>query len=64
MAKRKYTRMRETAKAYECTKIKCKWQGMDDEKSRRRINKYQEVYIFPKCGNDEFYGLIDFPTVL
>lgn len=56
--KRKYARMGETSVRYECTKRKCKWQGTDDEKSRKRLNEYQEEHICPKCGNNEFYGLL------
>lgn len=59
MAKRKYTKWGEEAKRYECTKKKCKWQGTDDEKGRKRINEYQTDYVCPKCGNNEFYGLLE-----
>lgn len=58
MAKRKYARMGEKVVKYECTKRKCKWQGTDDEKARKRLNEYQEEHICPKCGNNEFYGLV------
>lgn len=58
MAKRKYTKMGETPSAYECTKKACKWQGTDDEKSRKEIEKGCLEYVCPKCGNNEFYGLI------
>lgn len=60
MAKRKYCRMGEKAVAYECTKQKCKWQGTDEEKGRKRINEYRTEHVCPKCGNAEFYGLLHF----
>jgi cytochrome c-type biogenesis protein CcmH/NrfF len=58
MAKRKYTRWGEKAVRNECTKSKCKWQGTDEEKNRNRLNDYQEELVCPKCGNNEFYGLL------
>ena len=63
MAKRKYTRMGENAVAYECTKQKCKWQGIDEDKVRKRINEYQEEHVCPNCGNSEFFGLLCFDAV-
>lgn len=58
MAKRKYTKFGEIAVRYECTKRKCKWQGNSDEKSRKQLNHYQKELTCPKCGNNEFYGLL------
>ena len=58
MAKRKYTVFGEKPVRYECTKQKCKWQGFDKEKGLKKINDYQTAHVCPKCGNDEFYGLI------
>lgn len=55
--------MGEKAVAYECTKQKCKWQGTDEEKGRKRINEYQTEHVCPKCGNAEFYGLLRFQAV-
>ena len=62
MAKRKFTKHGEKAKAYQCIKQKCKWEGTDEQKGRKRINMYQEEMICPKCGNNEFYGLLEIPT--
>ena len=62
MAKRKFTKHGEDPKAYQCTKQKCKWEGTDEQKESKRINMYQEEMICPKCGNNEFYGLLEIPT--
>jgi len=56
MAKRKYTRIGETAVAYKCTK--CKWIGKDYEKARRRVNEYWQDDVCPNCGNNSFFGLL------
>jgi predicted RNA-binding Zn-ribbon protein involved in translation (DUF1610 family) len=56
--KRKYARMGETSIKDECTNQECMWQGSDNEKGNKRINAYQEEYICPKCGNNEFYRLL------
>lgn len=57
MAKRKYTRSGETPSSYQCTKKQCKWQGKGEEKSKKEKDGWV-VDICPKCGNDEFFGLI------
>jgi len=59
MAKRKYVISGETPVAYECTKRKCKWQGTDEEKSSRLVSSIEREYVCPKCGNPEFYGLLE-----
>lgn len=59
MAKRKYTRMGEKPKAYECINKKCKWIGLDIEKLLKPINEYQKEHVCPKCGNANFYGLLE-----
>ncbi len=58
MAKIKYTKMGETPSSYECTKRQCKWQGKGEEKSKKREEGGWMVDICPKCGNEEFFGLI------
>ena len=59
MAKRKYARMGEKIVRYECTKQKCKWQGTDEEKVTLRNQKSGwNEHCCPKCGNNEFYGLL------
>lgn len=61
MAKRKYTRFGETAVAYECCNRKCKWQGFHEEKvNKYRDNGYSDL-VCPKCGKEEFYGLLSEP---
>lgn len=57
-AKRKYARMGEKSERNECTNKKCKWQGKDEEKAKKRIDEYMTEDICPKCGNNEFYGLL------
>lgn len=57
---RKYARMHETAVAFECTKRSCKWQGLDTEKNLIPINAIQKEYVCPNCGNNEFYGLLEY----
>ena len=37
---------------------KCKWQGKDEEKAKKRIDEYMTEDICPKCGKNEFYGLL------
>ena len=45
---------------YECTKQKCKWQGTDKEKVTLRNQKSGwDEHCCPKCGNNEFYGLLE-----
>jgi len=58
MSKRKFTRIGETPAKYQCTKRKCKWEGFDKEKTLKPINGNQKVHCCPKCGNDEFYGIL------
>ena len=60
MAKRKYTRFNEKSVRYECTKRSCKWQGTDKEWVQKRTDpEYQTTEATcPKCGNNEFYGLL------
>ena len=60
--KRKYARMREEVQGYECSKEKCKWQGQDDEKGTAYLGDGMTELICPKCGNNEFYGLLETPT--
>lgn len=56
--KRKYARFGDdTSGIYECTNRKCKWQGTEEEKSRRR-DEIGFVHTCPKCRNEEFYSLI------
>lgn len=60
MAKRKYTKSGEKANRYECCKRKCKWQGTDEEKSEKYIREKGWIeLVCPKCGNNEFYGLLN-----
>lgn len=59
MKKRKYTRWGEEPKRYECSKKKCQWQGLDEEKARKRIDNYLTEHVCPRCGNNEFYGLLE-----
>lgn len=56
--KRKYARMGEDVERYQCTKPKCKWQGKDEDKARKQISDIQQEHVCPKCGNNEFYGLL------
>lgn len=58
MAKRKYCRFGDTPSKYECTNRKCKWQGTDKEKENKEIESSYWELICPKCGKNEFYGLI------
>ncbi|PIE50740.1 MAG: hypothetical protein CSA38_01880 [Flavobacteriales bacterium] len=60
MAKRKYARMSDKEVAYECTR--CKWQGLEEEKNSKNIDPEIEMYehICPNCGNNEFYGLLEY----
>ena len=60
MAKRKYTKFREEPVAYECTNRKCKWQGLDEEKERKRVSNIVTKFVCPDCGKDEFYGLVEY----
>jgi len=50
--------MGEKSERNECTNKKCKWQGKDEEKAKKRIDEYMTEDICPKCGNNEFYGLL------
>ena len=57
--KRKYARMSDkNITMFECCKNKCKWQGTDEQKERKSINHKKSLLVCPKCGNDQFYGLL------
>ena len=58
MSKKKFTKMGETPNSYRCTNIKCKWEGAEEEKDSRLIDGNYTEYICPKCGKDEFFGLL------
>ncbi|NRT11507.1 hypothetical protein [Flavobacterium sp. 14A] len=61
MPKRKYTRMKEQPKGYECCNKKCKWQGqIADQVPVEVVNGFFD-HACPKCGKFEFYGLIENP---
>lgn len=62
MAKRKYTRNGEEPQGYECCKKKCKWQGTDEQKGSKRISSIETELVCPKCGNNEFYGILEITT--
>ena len=62
MSKRKYVRMGENAAAYQCTNKDCNWQGLDKEWVQKNTDpEYPSTTTStcPKCGNDEFYGLLE-----
>ena len=42
----------------ECTNKKCKWVGKDSELVTKKINDCISENVCPKCGNNEFYGLL------
>ena len=60
--KRKYARMsdpRENISTItECCKTKCKWQGTDEMKTKKEKDFSHSELVCPKCGNNEFYGLL------
>ena len=62
MTKRKYARMKDECKGHECSKRNCKWQGQDEDKDKKEISYYESELVCPKCGNNEFYGLLSDPT--
>lgn len=64
MGKRKYTRFGEKSVAFSCTNVKCKWEGLDEEKEFRKEADGWNTHICPDCGNEEFYGLLELPTRL
>lgn len=63
MPRRKYTRGKEEPKGWECCNKKCKWQGQDEDKGERKVDSSHTVIICPKCGKDEFYGLLEKPVI-
>lgn len=56
--KRKYAKNFDEVEKYECTKRKCKWQGKNTEKYEKKIEEGYSELVCPKCGNNEFYGLL------
>jgi predicted RNA-binding Zn-ribbon protein involved in translation (DUF1610 family) len=62
--KRKYTKSGENPIAYKCTKQKCGWEGIMEEKELIDINAIMSEYVCPKCGNNEFRGLLQLPMRL
>jgi hypothetical protein len=63
MAKRKYVRIGETPKAYQCTRKTCGWQGTLDQKKIIELEKGYREHVCPVCYNTEFYGLLEKPTI-
>jgi hypothetical protein len=59
MAKRKFTRHGEKPIGYRCTKQKCKWEGKEEEKTISDMPNGWKELTCPKCGNNEFYGLLN-----
>lgn len=59
MRKRKYTRGNEKPIRFECTKRTCKWQGKQSEQAQVKDADGWTDNVCPKCGNDEFYGLLE-----
>jgi len=62
MAKRKFTRKGETPKAYRCCNMKCKWEGLDEDKIEKEttfLGLKAFDLVCPKCKNNEFYGLLE-----
>lgn len=57
MPKRKYTKIGETPTKFQCTNRKCKWEGTGKEKYKKNDGDWI-VSICPKCGGEEFYGII------
>lgn len=63
MSKRKYTRIGETPKSYQCTQKKCGWQGTDDKKKLSENELGWNELVCPLCYNNEFYGLLEIPEL-
>lgn len=63
MTKRKYAVRMEDAKAFECTRRTCKWQGAQEEKAWSSPDSEYgtQTAICPNCSNDQFYGLLEAP---
>lgn len=61
-AKRKYARVGDEAKAYECSKKSCKWQGLYEEKQKKQMGYSICEMVCPICGHNEFYGLLELPS--
>lgn len=59
--KRKYTKAGESCLGFKCTKNNCNWEGLDEERSTVKKDDMWEEFVCPKCGNNEFYGLIEKP---
>ena len=57
--------MNDNALGYECTNKKCKWQGLNTEWVQKNTDpEYPSstTATCPKCGNAEFYGLLEVPA--
>jgi NAD-dependent SIR2 family protein deacetylase len=57
MAKRKFTRIGETPTKFQCTNKKCKWEGTEDDKAKKKDDGWL-VSVCPDCKNEEFYGIV------
>ena len=59
MGKLKYTRMGQTPQSFKC--CKCKWEGNEEDKENVLIDPEYGIteHRCPKCGHNEFYGLIE-----
>lgn len=56
--KRKYAKFGEQAVRLECSNRNCKWQGTYEEQIYKQRSKSVKDAVCPKCGNNEFYGLL------
>lgn len=62
--KRKYAKSGDKAVASECVKQKCKWQGTEDQKAKRRKSDGWTELVCPNCGGNTFYGLLEKPSAI
>ncbi|KVV14834.1 hypothetical protein [Flavobacterium sp. TAB 87] len=60
MSKMRFVRYGEKPTAYQCTKKTCKWEGPFDQQVKvRKRRSCDSEYVCPKCGHNEFYGIVE-----
>lgn len=60
--KKKYSKIGDVSLGYKCTKRKCGWEGLDEDRIEKPTDNIWTELCCPKCGNNEFYGLIEKPN--
>lgn len=56
--KKRLAKFGENPSEFKCAKQRCKWTGTLSEQYDKKIDDGYFEKVCPKCGNNEFYGII------